>query len=511
MKRLCNDLERMNELVFEYYEGSYRHFLKICGGGRLRNAVIDSSCGGNYLRRSIWKKTPTWQFAPVNLNVQVLLSKLTPYSELREHSELLRVGLDNTISGEPSLTHYRTTIDNEIDYFPSITHGAFAAHALGFSDGGLRKMFSKIEPECVKLKWMQTLQYCGGVKFSAIEPLIKENIANADILLGFGGHQDDPSELFSRAFHLALRIDMCLSQALSHAVCSIRLLLMLASLNIPSYQERLKCALVAGFLIPIQSLLSSQGHEMGMIEDLDGILPLLNSVSFRFVKALGQSVPPAPHLSHGNSAGSTSHSESSRSTSTNTGVSPLVSGPEVTMHRDVDGKLVVDISVTSEEEAMIRSCSAAAAGYVAWSTSSSFRIQRACKQKSPPKCIHKAGQPAPDVIACISVFAVLFTQGVNEMQTLANMAGDSHKQSEINVDSLKKMQKYVMNYVDVLEYYDSFGNEDIGEKFTGLSSAQKPDARLESFPEPQGDDNLMHDEIDMSTGSDILRYVKFAY
>jgi hypothetical protein len=40
MKRVCTVFEGINEIIFEYYENAYRHYLKIVGGGVLRNAVI---------------------------------------------------------------------------------------------------------------------------------------------------------------------------------------------------------------------------------------------------------------------------------------------------------------------------------------------------------------------------------------------------------------------------------------------------------------------------------------
>jgi hypothetical protein len=135
----------------------------------------------------------------------------------------------------------------------------------------------------MKVQWMLALQLSGGLKYPALETLIKENPEQGEALLSLSGSVDDPADIFSKSFHLSLRIDICLSQALAHAVTAIQLLVRLASLGIPSYIKRLKSSLIAGVLISVESLLSAQGHEMGMIEDLDGIMPLLNTVSFRFV------------------------------------------------------------------------------------------------------------------------------------------------------------------------------------------------------------------------------------
>ncbi len=61
------------------------------------------------------------------------------------------------------------------------------------------------------------------------------------------------------------------------------------------------------------------------------------------------------------------------------------------------------------------------------------------------------------------VCALVFTQGVNEMQTLANMSGESYRQAQvyaaiicfdhvliimkINVDSAAKLKSYVNGYM----------------------------------------------------------------
>ena len=53
----------------------------------------------------------------------------------------------------------------------------------------------------------------------------------------------------------------------------------------------------------------------------------------------------------------------------------------------------------------------------------------------------------------IHVFPVLFSQGINERQTLANLIGRSHElQAEINRESMYTLQRY---YVEYRRYYDA--------------------------------------------------------
>lgn len=452
LKKLCSVLERMKQVVFEYYENSYRHYLRISAGGALKNAVISNEFSGSHLRRSVWKKTPTWQFAPVNLNVQVLMSQVMPVSYLKANSETIQVNANTSSLADSSALDaemaYQTVNENDVQYFPSMTHGAFAAHSLGFAEGGLRRLFSKISPDDVKLEWLQTLQASGGLRYVALEPLIKEYPDHAEALFSLSSHPDDPANFYSRAFNLALRIDICLSQAMAHAVTSLRVLLSMATLGLPEYVERLKCALIAGFLIPIESLLSSQGHEMGMIEDLDGILTLLNSIFFRFVR-------PAQSTAAGSErSGSDSPIGTPRGSSASSDAG-LQDSTAVNILRDVRGCLVVDVSVTAEEEVVLRSCASAAAAYEEWASSSAYRLDRGCPAREPPRCNYKIGHAIPDVVAIINVCAVVFTQGVNEMQTLANMSGDAYKQSLINEDSMLKLKKYTSGYIDVLQFFHS--------------------------------------------------------
>lgn len=79
------------------------------------------------------------------------------------------------------------------------------------------------------------------------------------------------------------RIDVCASQALACALLCIRALLILATMYKGKFLDSFARSLKIGFLITFQSMLSTQGAELGMIEDLDISSLWLNLVSVRFV------------------------------------------------------------------------------------------------------------------------------------------------------------------------------------------------------------------------------------
>jgi hypothetical protein len=462
LERLVSTLEAISKLIAAYYGSAHKNISNLVSGGVLRNSVLAKTSGGSFMRRSVWKKSPSWQFSSINLNVHLMYSQSFPLSSLRanekgQFSSPQRLNIpmstdsdvvDEAVAPLRSLSRETPEAEDEgnigtaaqynpsgVDIFPSLTFGAFAAHALGFEEGGIRRLFSKIKPDDVKLEWMVALQASGGVKYSAIGPLIKHYPEHADALFNISANGEDPAEILSKAFLLCLRIDICIGQALGQAVTSIKTLLKLASLGVPGYEEKLKIFLIAGFFLPIESLLSSQGHEMGMLEDLDGILPLLNSIVFRLVTENVNCVQD-----HGYGA-----EEMLFHLGTNI--------PGICVRRDIAGRLVVDILVTKREEEVLRGAFETVMGYQEWSTSSAFRFERACPITDSPQCVYKPGCAVPDVVACAQVFAVVFTQGVNERQTLANMSGESYKQVEINVDAGMNVEVYSKRYIDVLQYF----------------------------------------------------------
>ena len=100
------------------------------------------------------------------------------------------------------------------------------------------------------------------------------------------GSQDSPDERQGRwasALRLTQRIDAVMSQTLAVAVTQVVAVLSCAALGSVLHQRVLPRLLRVGFLVSIQSLLSTFSDEKGMIEDMTVGYEWLNSVKIRFV------------------------------------------------------------------------------------------------------------------------------------------------------------------------------------------------------------------------------------
>ena len=92
-------------------------------------------------------------------------------------------------------------------------------------------------------------------------------------------------DIQNKRLTLASRIEVCVSQMLGFACCTLRTIISLASLK-PNgkYFDVLVVSLKAGFLLPLQSLLSTQGAEQGMIEDLDVAVNFLRGFKVKIMQ-----------------------------------------------------------------------------------------------------------------------------------------------------------------------------------------------------------------------------------
>jgi hypothetical protein len=239
----------------------------LAGAEIVPNKVIAAEVGGCFLRRSTWKKDENWQYSTVNLNVHLMTSQHYSFSDLTNPKSKARVTC------------------KDLHIVPTITLGCPAAHALKYHDGGLRRMFLGLPNDLRRLMWMYVIQ--SQYFPEMLMGLFRTYPRDAQVLFGLPiTSLTSPTAsvlVTKKRFELATRLDMCSSQILGFAVTSVRTVLLLAAHNGGHYMDVLARSLKIGFLLCLQSLLSTQGDELGMIEDLDVATLWLHLVSMRLV------------------------------------------------------------------------------------------------------------------------------------------------------------------------------------------------------------------------------------
>eukprot|EP01038_Epipyxis_sp_PR26KG_P012151 gene12151-16271_t len=404
-------------------------------GNDLVNNVISADVGGGVLRRSVWKKITAWQYCTTNLNVHLLLSKFYSFNDIIHHSD-----------GDSS--------QKGIHCIPSITLGCPAAHELKYSEGGLKKIFAEISDNENRLKWMHAIQ---SPTMEYLKTMIRlypkeatslfgnKNIASANF------SKIDIASILKRKYELARRIDICGSQALGCAITSIKTLVMLTSQLGGKYKDILARSLKIGFIVMFQSMLSTQGDELGMIEDLEVAVLWLSLVTVRLVGSTTNSIAGV--------FGKIEKEESSSQTGTTGSSGHVGRGEGVVCRRDVTGRLIVDLEISSREgNAVIE-----ALGYMhefsfipsnTLPLTSETPFAFSPNPVFPPVSSDETKYVPPKVFAVTEIIGLAFTQGVNEMQTLANLSSsrDVSRQVEINIASLTRIESFYKNYRLALEF-----------------------------------------------------------
>ncbi|KAG3022205.1 hypothetical protein PC121_g5356 [Phytophthora cactorum] len=290
------------------------------------------------LKRSNMKKDKATAFMATNLNCHLVrgrrvhLAGDTDRSEQARRGSLTSTSLDDGSGSDESDSE--TSPTSEFVY-SVVTHGCASAHIMGFKEGGLRRLQQQLASQ------------------SPPDPRLRERIE--------------------------MREDVVRSQVLAIAGASFLNAVGLAATRGGLHRQRLQLACSTGFLLSIESLLSTVGAEKGMLEDMSEGVRWLNSVvSFQLV----QSAEANPHMEM---------SKCVSVTSTPTG-----------------DHVVVAFAV-------------------------------------PPKVFAKL----PDVMQqghAIKLHGVMFTQGINEMQSVANHYLNSSLQDELNFESVQMLQRYFRVY-----------------------------------------------------------------
>ena len=380
--------------IIDEYIISHRYILESCGncskGVGITNNVLPIDVGGNYLRRSVWKTITAWQYCTTNLNVHLMTSKQFTFSDIRSNQGDLEESLET--DGHNGITKYR------MHCIPTITLGCPSAHELKFHDGGLRKIFGEITDTNQKLRWMFAIQ---APDLDSLSEMFYQSPKEASFL--FNGlssfkSKEDVTSALKRKLELSKRIDVCASQALGCAITVIKTLCSLASLFKDKYLDILARSLKIGFVNVFHSMLSTNGSELGMIEDLDMASLWLDLVSFRLV-----------HNSETHSNRSDHHEKVFESSTFLYGV-----GDGVICHRDQSGRLAIDIELNHREVDVVLE----ATEYMKEYTLEEPDISK--NEPAPLVGIYFSAKPNfnydesiynPTVLAIVKVVSITFTQG----------------------------------------------------------------------------------------------------
>ncbi|KAG1711554.1 hypothetical protein DVH05_008804 [Phytophthora capsici] len=312
---------------------------------------IDRAEEGLNFKASTEKKSLVLRFLPINLHVQDMW--VGPTADLRSQRS-------------------RRTSPN-VRVYPTVTVGAFAAHCFKFRHNGsilsLRATLQK--------RSLSRVQSDVSDKSIDVVDWTSADIRSTD----------------ETRWHLTTRFDMCFSQALTTLVTSFCRQLEY-SLQHPTDRTFLQTVNSIGFLFQVESLLSTHGKEIGMLEDFSAAVDALKHVTFVL-----DTSPPA-HLP------STLLNLHMKNTTLPSVVSVRLSKGAT------KGTYTVAIGVRCSDE--IRA--------------------------SIPSTIRSGGS--------IPVTPVIFTQGINEMQTLANNASTKKTtlQDIINRKNFFVLSRYIDKY-----------------------------------------------------------------
>lgn len=324
LRNAYNDMLIMQNNFVDDFVGPYYYLQSNClaNNGKGEASVIEPAVGGNYLRRSAWKKNHPWQYCTTNLHFQLFSSQQFGYLDILKQNQSNNYNLVEQENAKPSTN--RGAFGNATESFlPTITLGCPCAHSMKFHEGGLLKILTEpgsgyvsantaapisgAKPSYSKahnsvtynaasrLEWMRLIQSWKSIDglMQHIKQQRRENCGHvANYLCGGTGDpltsKETSVQMWLHRTILSKRIDICSSQALGCAVSVVKALCSFADTVGGVYIDILVRSIRAGFLIGFQSFLSTQGAELGMLEDLDCAALWLNLVTVRLVVNSGE-------------------------------------------------------------------------------------------------------------------------------------------------------------------------------------------------------------------------------
>lgn len=464
LQKTKSTLKEIEENMLENYKDCYEHCTRIMIGHSIQGSVIQDDVGGSFLRRSVWKKSPVWQFCSTNLNLNILSWHKFNNSDFHEK--------------DPNSP--QTPSNEDVNTIFNVTFGCPCAHYLGLGDGGLRRMMQGLgTSDQIRLKWMMILQSTGGIALDDLVAAVRTSHFEAERLFDSTVDTFNPeglTNLFNKASKLAMRLDCCCSQTLGFTITLIRTVLLLASQGVTEQKEVLENSLAqSNFLVTIESLLSTQGHEMGMIEDMDAAVLWLSTVTIRLVDSIRKVDSKHDSDTYYQSENNKEKLKRRRKIPScqvvnNKGIN-ITAGvcDDICIFRDENTKrIIVDMVINSAEIVAVQN---ALNTINNWGIGVNFDRSKSASRDSSHGDLNSdrgvlraysegiivngtSGNTVPSnntgkissskVYAEFGLTGVVFNQGVNEMQTLANMSGgETIRQVEINQSSFRRLLEFV--------------------------------------------------------------------
>eukprot|EP00727_Mastigamoeba_balamuthi_P013604 m51a1_g8867 putative type i inositol- -bisphosphate 4- (715) ;mRNA; r:584963-587890 len=244
-----------------------------------------------------------------------------------------------------------------------------------------------------------------------------------------------PEEARALAVHAAMRADVVACQsvaALVDAFCA-EVAVRTAARDAPWFER----VAGVGLLVECESLLSTYGAEATMLGDFDQAVRMMNRVVFRLVRADAKPcVESPPDARFGAIPGACACScAASRPEPEPSSLAVLLDGPVlVTLRR----------RTAAHDEPPAPAGAAPREDDGLWDFDVCVAVPVPSETWALASCAsaHSAARPELSVRVC----AALFTQGINEKQTVSNRLGDSALQEEVNAEHLARLQRYVAAY-----------------------------------------------------------------
>ncbi|CAH0476679.1 unnamed protein product [Peronospora belbahrii] len=304
----------------------------------------------HYFKASVEKKSSDLRFVPVNMHIQDLL-----------------IGPTNAFINDE-----RRRSSKEVSAYDFTTVGAPAAHVYKFNKGGI-------------------LSYQNRRK------KMEAKIADAD--LDLSKWPEEVREYDDLKWDLQLRMDCAFAQALAALTCSFvrKVEVAIQNPDVVRGEDILRQFSSLGFLFQVESLLSTHGKEIGMLEDMAGSVEHLSCVAFVLQDVRDK---PINRFSF-----------------------------RMSRRKDVaDEAGVVKVTVSNK--------TGTKRSHVKYIVT----VQVATSEVELPERLASGGE--------IQVTPVLFSQGINEMQTIANNTerAKTELQDIINFRSLKPLKAFCEKY-----------------------------------------------------------------